>query len=49
MTTDRGTRDLGIFVKSVIHGGAASKVGYMNIFIYTVYLYFFVSFHLEAR
>ncbi|XP_065930010.1 partitioning defective 3 homolog isoform X5 [Magallana gigas] len=27
MTTDRGTRDLGIFVKSVIHGGAASKDG----------------------
>ncbi|XP_078322047.1 partitioning defective 3 homolog isoform X2 [Crassostrea virginica] len=25
MTTDRGTKDLGIFVKSVIHGGAASK------------------------
>ena len=28
MTTDRGTKDLGIFVKSVIHGGAASKVGW---------------------
>ncbi|XP_062570152.1 partitioning defective 3 homolog isoform X4 [Saccostrea cucullata] len=27
MTTDRGTRDLGIFVKSVINGGAASKDG----------------------
>ncbi|XP_056007417.1 partitioning defective 3 homolog isoform X5 [Ostrea edulis] len=27
MSTDRGTRDLGIFVKSVIHGGAASKDG----------------------
>lgn len=34
MTTDRGTRDLGIFVKSVIHGGAASKVGYIIIFVY---------------
>ena len=25
-TTDQGTRDLGIFIKSVITGGAASKV-----------------------
>ncbi|KAL3831306.1 hypothetical protein ACJMK2_023076 [Sinanodonta woodiana] len=27
LTTDEGTRDLGIFVKAVIHGGAASKDG----------------------
>ena len=26
LTTEEGTRDLGIFVKAVIHGGAASKV-----------------------
>lgn len=46
MTTDRGTRDLGIFVKSVINGGAASKVG----FIFTsVTLYFRVSIHLVSR
>lgn len=28
LTTEEGTRDLGIFVKAVIHGGAASKVRY---------------------
>ena len=27
LTTEEGTRDLGIFVKAVINGGAASKVG----------------------
>ena len=26
LTTEEGTRDLGVFVKAVIHGGAASKV-----------------------
>ena len=26
LTTDQVTKDLGIFIKSVIHGGAASKV-----------------------
>lgn len=40
MTTEEGTKDLGIFIKSVIHGGAASKVrmvcfnNYIFIFVY---------------
>ena len=28
LTTEEGTRDLGVFVKAVINGGAASKVIY---------------------
>lgn len=37
MIIDRGTRDLGIFVKFVIYGGVVSKVGYIIIFLYILY------------
>lgn len=30
-TTDGEVKDLGIFIKAVIHGGAASKVGQMGV------------------
>ena len=42
LTTEEGMQDLGIFVKAVIHGGAASKVMETSC-TYTLLIYFSVN------